>query len=72
MEVKLSVKLYKIKLYLLKIMPMLLALVNFINIVLSFNGIDIPLLSYIGGISFIPLIFLYISSYVFKFCEYFE
>ena len=49
---------------------MLLALVNFINIILSFNGIDIPFLSYIGGISFIPLIFLYISSYVFKFCEY--
>ena len=70
MEVKPNIKLYKIELYLLKIMPMLLALVNFINIVLSFNSIDIPLLSYIGGISFIPLVFLYISSYVFKFCEY--
>lgn len=70
MEVKPSVKLYKIELYLLKIIPMLLALINFINIVLSFNDIDIPLLSYIGGISFIPLVFLYISSYVFKFCEY--
>lgn len=70
MEVKLNIKLYKIELYLLKIIPMLLALVNFINIILSFNGIDIPFLSYIGGISFIPLIFLYISSYVFKFCEY--
>ena len=70
MEVKPNIKLYKIELYLLKIIPMLLALVNFINIILSFNGIDIPFLSYIGGISFIPLIFLYISSYVFKFCEY--
>ena len=70
MEAKPNIKLYKIELYLLKIMPMLLALVNFINIVLSFNGIDIPLLSYIGGISFIPLVFLYINSYVFKFCEY--
>lgn len=48
MEVKPSVKLYKIELYLLKIIPMLLALINFINIVLSFNGIDIPLLSYMG------------------------
>ena len=70
MEVKPNIKLYKIELYLLKILPMLLALVNFINIILSFNGIDMPLLSYIGGISFISLIFLYISSYVFKFCEY--
>lgn len=70
MEVKPNINLYKIELYSLKIIPMLLALVNFINIVLSFNGIDIPLLSYIGGISFITLAFLYISNYVFKFCEY--
>lgn len=70
MEVRPNIKLYKIELYLLKIIPMLLAIINFINIVLSFNGIDIPILSYIGGISFITLIFLYISSYVFKFCEY--
>lgn len=24
----------------------------------------------IGGVSFLPLLFLYLASYVFKFCEY--
>jgi hypothetical protein len=33
-------------------------------------GVDIPILASIAGMSLIPLIFMYISSYVFKFCEY--
>lgn len=65
-----SKTLYKIELYLLKIVPMLLAAIYLVNTVLSFYDIIIPLLSYIGGLSFIPLIFLYISSYVFRFCHY--
>lgn len=62
--------LYRMELGLLKILPMLVALIYFINILLSLFGIDLVILSYIGGISFIPLIFMYLSSYVFKFCEY--
>jgi hypothetical protein len=65
-----NVKLYKIELYLLKIIPMLLAGIHLTNTVLSYYGIDIIIFSYIGSVSLIPLIFLYISSYVFKFCEY--
>lgn len=62
--------LYRMELGLLKILPMLIALIYFINTLLSLFGIDLVILSYIGGISFIPLIFMYLSSYVFKFCEY--
>lgn len=62
--------LYKIELGLLKILPMLIALIYFINSLLSQIGIDLPILSYIGGMSIIPIIFIYISSYVFKFCSY--
>lgn len=62
--------LYKIKLYLLKTMPMLLAAIYLVNTVLSYYDIIIPVLSYIGGLSFIPLVFMYISSYVFRFCSY--
>lgn len=62
--------LYRMELGLLKILPMLIALIYFINTLLSLFGIDLAILSYIGGISFIPLIFMYLSSYVFKFCEY--
>ena len=62
--------LYKIELYLLKVMPMLLAAIYLINTVLSYYDIILPVLSYIGGLSFIPLLFMYISSYVFRFCSY--
>ena len=62
--------LYKIELYLLKAMPMLLAAIYLINTVLSYYDIVLPALSYIGGLSFIPLLFMYISSYVFRFCSY--
>lgn len=62
--------LYKIELYLLKVIPMLLAAIYLINTVLSYYDIVLPALSYIGGLSFIPLLFMYISSYVFRFCSY--
>lgn len=62
--------LYKIELYLLKVMPILLAVIYLINTVLSYYDIIVPALSHIGGLSFIPLIFMYVSSYVFRFCSY--
>ena len=48
--------LYKIELYLLKVMPMLLAAIYLINTVLSYYDIILPVLSYIGGLSLIPLV----------------
>ena len=63
-------ELYKIFLYILKIIPMIMALCDVLNTALWMFGIDTWWLSYIGGISFMTIIFLYISSYVFKFCEY--
>lgn len=62
--------LYKIELYLLKVMPMLIAAIYLINTVLSYYDIILPVLSYIGGLSLIPIVFMYLSSYVFKFCSY--
>lgn len=62
--------LYKIEIGLLKILPMLVALIYFTNSILAQYEIDVPILSYIGGMSIIPIIFIYISSYVFKFCSY--
>jgi len=63
-----SKALYKITLLALKVMPMLLALVALLNSTLSYTGLDITVLSYIGGISLLPLAFLYLVSYVFCFC----
>ena len=65
-----SKDLYKMELYLLKVMPMLLAAIYLVNTVLSYYDIIIPVLSHIGGLSFIPLVFMYTSSYVFRFCSY--
>ena len=65
-----SKTLYKIELGLLKVIPMILALTVLLNSILSYFGIDLYILSYIGGVSIFTMLFLYLSSYVFKFCEY--
>ena len=65
-----SKNLYKVELYLIKVIPILLAGLCFLNTVLPYFGIDTWIFSYIGGVSFLTLFFLYISSYVFRFCEY--
>ena len=67
-----SKTLYKIELGLLKVIPMILALTALLNSILSYFGIDLYILSYIGGVSIFTMLFLYLSSYVFKFCEYYR
>lgn len=62
--------LHSIVLKLLKIIPMLLALTALLNTLLSYFYVEVPLLSYIGGVSVLPLLFLYLSSYAFGFCSY--
>ena len=62
--------LYKIELFLLKIIPMLMAVCSACNSILSYFDIEVTIINYIGGVSLLPLIFLYLSSYVFKFCTY--
>ena len=66
----LSKALYKIELYLLKVIPMIMAALCLANTTLFYFGIDATILTYIGGVSFLTLGFLYLSSYVFKFCTY--
>ena len=62
--------LYKIELFIIKIIPYLLAIFYLLNTTLSYFYVDVPLLSYIAGISLFPWLFLYISSFVFRFCIY--
>ena len=62
--------LYKIELCLVKVIPMIYALLSLLNTTLSYFGIDVVILSYIGSVSFITLLLLYVTSYVFKSCEY--
>ena len=70
MEANLNKALYKIQLYLLKVIPIVMAFICLLNSILSYFDIDLPILSYIVGNSFLTIIYFYITSYVFKFCEY--
>lgn len=65
-----SKKLYKVTLVLLKVIPMLLAFCYVLNTTLYVLGIDSYILSHIAGMSLLPMIFLYLTSYVFQFCKY--
>ena len=69
-EESLNKSLYKMELYLIKIIPMLFAGLSLLNTILSYFDIDISLISYIGSVSILTLMFMYLSSYVFKFCIY--
>jgi hypothetical protein len=69
-EASLNKDLFKVEMYILKVIPMIMAILHLLSTILFFFGIDLEILSYIGGISFLTLGFLYLSSYVFRFCIY--
>lgn len=62
--------LYKIELLLIKIIPFVIMLFYVLNSILSYFNIDIILLSVISGLSILTWLFLFISSFVFRFCIY--
>lgn len=65
-----KINLYKLVVFTLKVIPMLMAFIALCDTILSYFYIDVPALSYIGGCSFLTLVFIYIASYAFRFCEY--
>lgn len=72
MEEKLSKKLVKKFILATKVLPMIIAAIYFLNSTISFcYGNDIPL-NYIGGVSLLLVLYLYLASYTFKLCEYYR
>ena len=63
-------RVHKLTIGVLKVIPMLLALISLLNSTLSYFGIDIVLFSYIGSASLLSLSFIYLASYCFGFCAY--
>lgn len=61
---------YKLFIIVLKYIPSLIALCYILNTVMALFGIYIEPLSNIAGMSLLTWIFLYIATYVFKFCIY--
>ena len=70
MEERLNVNKYKVFLLILKFIPMLLAIIEFIHSIAILLGYNLLLLRWLGGASLIPLLFIYIAADVFKFCNY--
>ncbi len=60
--------LYKIFLVCSKYIPVILSIIFIINVFCAYLKITIPILSYLGGVSFIFIILLYLISVVFQFC----
>ena len=62
--------LYKLEILILKFIPFILAILYFINTAFSIFEIDLPVLSYLAGLSLLPFCFLLVSSFVFRFCTW--
>lgn len=63
-------RMYKLELICVKYIPILIALITLIGVILYYFDINFELINYVAGTSFLTMIPMYISSYVYKFCEY--
>jgi hypothetical protein len=66
----LTKELYKLEILIIKFLPFILAILEFIKTILNLNGIVIPLLGFLSHTSVLSLIFLLTTSFVFKFCKW--
>ena len=69
-EESLSRVLYKAVIVAIKVIPILIATLFLVRSILSCIEVDVTWLSYLCGMSLIPLLFIYLVSYAFKFCTY--
>lgn len=62
--------LYKFELLIIKVIPFIIMSLYVANSIFSYFNIDAPILAITGGLSILTWLFLYVSSFVFKFCIY--
>jgi len=62
--------LYKLELICIKVIPYLIALCYVGNTISSYVYKELPIFSFVGSLSILPMLFLYLSSFVFRFCIY--
>lgn len=68
MEERLNLKLVKIFRIYLKVLPIILAITSFANCFLAYLGFQFKVYAHI--FFFLIISFIYVASYVLKFCEY--
>jgi len=71
-EENLNKKRHKLFLIILKFTPIINALGCFLNTIAGYFDIDLQVLSYICSTSMTSWIFIFIASYVFKFCLWYR
>jgi hypothetical protein len=69
-EEKLRKSVHKLLLLTLKVIPIITSVCYLLNTLLSYIGIDFPVLSHISGMSLFTWVFIFIATIVFKFCIY--
>lgn len=62
--------LYKIVLYLIKVIPIITSGLFLLNTILSYFGIDLEIFTHICGVSIFSITFFYLTSIAFRFCIY--
>lgn len=62
--------LYKLVLYLIKIIPIITSVLFLLNTVLSYFYIDLEIFAHLCGVSFFSITFFYLASILFRFCLY--
>ena len=62
--------LYKIVLYLIKVIPVITSALILANTILSYFNIDLEIFSHLCGVSVFTILFFYLTSIAFKFCIY--
>lgn len=64
-----SKRLYKIFLGITKYIPLFLSAIFIINTICAYFKLYVPILIYLGGVSFPLILLLYLLSWVFQFCH---
>jgi hypothetical protein len=67
-EENLNKTLYKSVLILLRFIPFIIALIYVVYTAFAFFGIDLIILGYLAHMSILPWIFIFLASFVFRFC----
>lgn len=63
-------RMYKLELICVRYIQILIALITLTDVILYYFDINFELTNYVAGTSFLAMIPVYISGYVYKFCEY--
>ena len=69
-ENSVSKDLYKVFLLILRGIPYIIAICYVVFTTAFYFGLELNVIGYIGSCSIMTWIFLYVSSFVFKFCKY--